>query len=343
MRLMESTKRLFSWLDILKFVCAFLVIYIHTEPLKEVQPLANSILLCFSHVGVAVFFVLSGFFFAYGRNAGNQVPSASGMGVFVRRVLRLYAVWWIPNMALYVIYAGALSDIMMWLFFGIWHLWYLAGLLQIALVIAVWRHFFCLRYLWYASGAVYAIGALLSTYSGYLPVDKEYFFFVRNGFVYGLFFFLTGVHINAWQESVGNFCRQGRLMLLLGIALLLQLAEAAYICGLRGTGGTFDFYLGQMLLAPLLVVFWLNFPAGEAVRGAFSIGIRRGSTLIYCVHVPVMVCLMLWGQLLPAVVAGVFGMDERMANFCLVSAGACMFAGLVLLLHRYMPWLRFLW
>ena len=100
---MESTKRLFSWLDILKFVCAFLVIYIHTEPLKEVQPLANSILLCFSHVGVAVFFVLSGFFCAYGRNAKGTVMGTDGMGEFVRRVLRLYVVWWIPNMVLYII------------------------------------------------------------------------------------------------------------------------------------------------------------------------------------------------------------------------------------------------
>ena len=108
-------------------------------------------------------------------------------------------------------------------------------------------------------------------------------------------------------------------------------------------GGIHPFYLGQMLLAPLLIIFWLNFPIMEAVNAAFSIGLRRSSTLIYCVHVPVMVCLMLWGQPLLAVVAGVFGMDERMANFCLVSAGACMFAGLVLLLHRYMPWLRFLW
>lgn len=343
MRLMESTKRLFSWLDILKFVCAFLVIYIHTEPLKEVQPLANSILLCFSHVGVAVFFVLSGFFCAYGRNAKGTVMGTDGMGEFVRRVLRLYVVWWIPNMVLYIIYDSVSPDMLLRLFFGVWHLWFLAGLLQIALVIVVWRRFFCLRYLWYASGVVYAVGALLSTYSGYLPVDREYFFFVRNGFVYGLFFFLTGVHIGAWQKSLGDFFRKDRLTLLLGAALLLQLVEAAYIYWLRGAGGTFDFYLGQMLLAPLLIIFWLNFPIMEAVNAAFSIGLRRSSTLIYCVHVPVMVCLMLWGQPLLAVAAGVLGVDERMANFCLVSAGACLFAGVVLLLQRCMPRLRFLW
>lgn len=91
-QLCKAAGRRIPSVDIAKFVCALLVVTIHTGPLASYSSLANFELKdCIARVAVPFFFVASGYFLFRKMSEGNF-----DKGVALRyaaRIFRLYVIW----------------------------------------------------------------------------------------------------------------------------------------------------------------------------------------------------------------------------------------------------------
>lgn len=331
-------RKLLPWLDIAKCFCAAGVLYIHTEPLKQIAPAGNGILLCFSHGGVALFFLLSGFLFASGDGKPDFRQAPGRMLHFVRRVLRLYLVWALPWLWVYVVIFQQPADFWQELFFGIWHLWFLTGLLQVMVILYVWQRFFAGIRLLPCSVAVFVLGTFLSTYTGYVAIDLTYWHFLRNGIFYGLVFFLLGMYM---AQDRASACL-GTLRKLLLPAVLIQIAEAVLLGSLHGYGVCYDFYLGQLLLAPALLAFLLKLPDVTGGWPSGTVFLRRVSTLFYCMHELLLVCWCMLAGMYADCLASWIGVDRNVLNFCLIGVISAILSCLLAYgrkLERRLDWL----
>lgn len=318
-------RKLLPWLDIAKCFCAAGVLYIHTEPLKQIAPTWNGIILCFSHGGVALFFLLSGFLFAAGAGKPGMRQAPGRMLHFVRRILRLYLVWALPWLWVYAAIFQQTADFWPELFFGVWHLWFLTGLLQVMVILYVWQKFFAGIRLLPCSVAVFVLGTVLSTYTGYVAIDLVYWHFLRNGAVYGLVFFLLGMYL-AQDRAAACLSVLSKLLL---PAVLIEVAEAVLIGNLHGYGGHYDFYLGQLLLAPVLLACLLKLPDVTGGSQSGTIFLRRVSTLFYCMHELLLVCWCMLAGRYADYLAAWTGMDGNVLNFCLIGVISAMLSCLL--------------
>ena len=307
-------KGLMPWLDIGKLICALGILYPHTEPLRHVCPWANWIVLCFTHAGVPVFFLLSGFLAA---DAGEQPDASIDAGRtmhFACRVLRLYLVWGIPCAAIYAAWGPGVQQAGEEFLFGIGHLWFLIGLMQIVVVLYVWRRFFSCRYLLLISAGCFVACTFLSTYAGMVATDFFYWHVVRSGPMYGMVFFLLGRYLRS--SSAKGFIHAAPRLLL--PALLLQLAEAGAVAYFQGYEGRYDFFMGQLLLAPTCAACLLAMPVPAWCSAGVSLFMRRLSTLFYCMHGLLVICWWLPGGIYTAMLAARTGIDVNVLAFCII-------------------------
>lgn len=305
-----------SWLDIGKLICALGILYPHTEPLRQVCPWANCILLCFTHVGVPVFFLLSGFL---ATDAGKEPEAPMGTGRamhLVCRVLRLYLVWGVPCAVIYAVWGPGVWQAGEELLFGIGHLWFLTGIMQIAVFLCVWQSFFSCRYLLLISAACFVACTFLSTYTGIVTAGAGPFYWhvMRSGLLYGMIFFLLGRYLRS-SKAKGFIQAAPRLLL---PAVLLQMAEVLAVVYCHGYDGRYDFFLGQLLLAPVYAACLLAMPVPAWCSAGVSLFMRRLSTLFYCMHGLLVICWWLPGGIYTAMLAARTGIDVNVLAFCII-------------------------
>ena len=88
----KATKHKFYFLDIMKFICAFLVVAIHLSPLSDISDCANYILVeCVSRIAVPFYFVSSGFLLF--RKVNLQQYNESVLIAYMKNIVKLYIVW----------------------------------------------------------------------------------------------------------------------------------------------------------------------------------------------------------------------------------------------------------
>jgi len=84
----EKVKR-WVGLDILKCICAFLVIYIHTP----IPGRVGDMILALSQIAVPVFFMISGFFYRKVQEDGRTAMQMKKIAILLAISLVLYGVW----------------------------------------------------------------------------------------------------------------------------------------------------------------------------------------------------------------------------------------------------------
>jgi len=81
----------YKLIDLLKFICAFLVIGIHTRPLQAISNVADEIFYHdISNYAVPFFYACTGYFWVAGSAEGSLNERLS---VRIKKVLRLYIRW----------------------------------------------------------------------------------------------------------------------------------------------------------------------------------------------------------------------------------------------------------
>ena len=89
-------------IDIFRYICAILVIAIHTGPLKEIDPALGYIATdAIPRIGVPFFFIVSGYYYICKLQNGEK-PFRR----YFNRILVIYSMWSIPYYVIEFIQRG---------------------------------------------------------------------------------------------------------------------------------------------------------------------------------------------------------------------------------------------
>lgn len=333
------------WLDLAKFICAYLIVALHVSPLSTVNQTANYyITQGAARLGVPLFFAISGYLFfqkLYHPETGKFEKNNGIMISYCSRILTLYFFWNLVY-AFIVPSGGTVVSARSYLWNllvegGYWQLWYL---LALAIGVAVLYWLVCagvpLRWLVGLAVVLYLFGMVLDF--GYLRLVKtvqplavlfgiNHVYFPR-GAANAAFFALPMLTIGLW--FVTHPWKRISLAWPMGLAfaLLVVPAEALLVRDRFAEGAT-----NLLLTLPLAVYFLL----AALTRGrdlsllpATARWMRSASTSIYLIHA----FFIEWLQLVPYLKA------HSLALFVCVCIGSTVSSAILIGLSRPMPLLK---
>ena len=220
---MQNTN--YKLLDLIKFICAFIVIGIHTRPFQAVSDVADKLLYYdISNYAVPFFYACTGYFLIV-KQQNKSVHEK--ICLRVKKVLRLYVAWSIIYLPLtfcgWIIEGNREPVYLLRCFrnfvfvgenFYSWALWYLNGLIFALIFIDLLLRKFTIKQIVRFGSAMYVFGIILIIFEGHLDklpmivsaAVKLYFtIFVttRNGLFQSLVFVSIGMLV-AENESLGK-------------------------------------------------------------------------------------------------------------------------------------------
>ena len=222
-------------IDIFRYICALLVLAIHTHPFMELDATLGFV---FTHmitrIGVPFFFGVSGYFFTSKLEAGK-----TALWPYIKRLLLVYGLWTAFYYALDFVQFGRydLPGFLGKCIIGFivtgsrGHFWFFPALIYAAcFVTLLWR--LGLKKLVLPLGIIlYAVGAVGVSYCGLMPQLKtlfrwEHWQTVRRIFFIGFPFFGCGYLVKRLQQYIR---KPKTTTLLWGISAVLWLGEIALV------------------------------------------------------------------------------------------------------------------
>lgn len=294
-------KKNYTAVDIAKYVSALLVVCIHTYPLYDLSPTANTILIqAICRIAVPFFFVVSAFLFFSKIDPAAGAHDAQNRGMlthYLRRLALLYGVWSV----LYLPYTFLLwradgfsfAFVLRWLFDcffngSYYHLWFLPALM-LGTIIVYWLYTtFSLRKGMLVTAILYGIGMLMNVYGSVLAqiplIDSLYALYIRifttarNGLFFAPVFLYAGIYL---KEYPNVYNKKDYLLGIVSFYGALLLEEGlAYLCGVMQ-----DLTSMYLMLVPLtyfLVGALLQVQRAPSYLCRF---LRQSSLLIYVSHI----------------------------------------------------------
>ncbi len=297
MALEAEHKKRYDGVDMMKFICAILVVAIHAVPFTEFSQLwAFETEQVISRISVPFFFICSGYFFTR-KLMGMGTDMAAAMRAVVKRLLWLYAAW----CGIYFAYdfrmclkatgnlgeAGLLYVRNLIFLGGHFHLWYVPALMvSMLLLYAGIRLRMMPQFLGMAVG-LYIFGLAGNSYYGFVAdvpwlrdIYSTYFqVFVttRNGLFFGFLYVMLGGMAVFWKPTL-PYTRG----LLLSIVFLLLLHAEVYLLEANRIPREYDMYI---MTAPFTFCL-LQTLIGSGIKlkekgGEF---LRNSSMGIYFIH-----------------------------------------------------------
>ena len=265
-------------IDILRLICAVMVVAIHTQPLTEYENIAGYFATyIFPRMGVPFFFAVSGYFYISGLMQGKKVFLK-----YLKRLLTIYILWsfiyysvdFIQVMRSNSSIAGFIKRSFFNFFISGSHyqLWFFPVLIFCVILVTVLRKYLIglsiLSFLLYGGGclvgAYYKLGSAIPLinslyHSNQLETVRRYLFM-------GLPFFMLGyvlIHVSRKLNSVKN----KTVLLATGIIAVLFLAEILVVRELRLQSNIIiTIFLYPLLL--LVLTLCLRYPLTQFDKAA---------------------------------------------------------------------------
>ncbi len=343
----------YNFIDLMKFICAALVVSIHVSPLSGIDWRLNYILKDFiSRIAVPFFFVSSAYFVFLKAYDEKGVLNKGVILNYIKRILRLYIIWsciyapfafyHIKEIMPDVSVPGFLKyyTIRFFLSTSYGHLWYLNA------VIVAYLIFLILIFLKIRPKAIagfslvmYCLGLLAQSWFGMiLPLRrftavwsfllnlKMIFNTTRNGLCDGLIFILIGLYFAKYRPYIKSaYC--------LFIGSVLFYAAEFLIVSKLGWIREFDMYLG--LIPTVFLLFYISLNINLPDRPIYK-KLRNISGLVYFSHMLIVECLIILPCLnnLPG-----GGLTEYILTLFLSVA----FSAAVIMLSGHLPLFKYLY
>lgn len=282
----------FNALDLMKFILSLFIIAIHFPPLDSYSSLGSFLFTeGLSRIAVPLFFITSGFFFAY-KNINNR----KSIYIYIRNLIKLYLFWSIIYLP-YTIYDWVMNDtnllldiliyIKNFLFVGSFiQLWFFIALAFGILLLIILLKKISINKTLFISFILYIIGVFGDSYYGFLNhipsikniYDTYLFIFetTKNGLFFGFFFVTLGYYINIknikFTKSIGI---TGSLL-----SLLFILAEVLFI---KNLDYALDFNMYFSLIPASFFIFILIKEIKLPNNPLYST-LRKSSVLIFEIH-----------------------------------------------------------
>ncbi len=354
----ECKTRQFPAIDIMKLLCAILVVAIHTHPLSSINNILNYGLVFYvAKLAVPFFFVAAGYFCFRKTQLANfdiKKPIA-----YAKRIFILYLVWsviYLPQVGYYSIYEhekgiiwGILDSVKTFLFVGYYHLWYLlATAIAVTIISVALYKKIKLRNILIVGFIFYVVGLLgLSYFELLRPLEgtvlwtifKLYamvFATTRNAFFEGILFVGIGAMFAYRKiEIKKNIAICG---FVISMVLLLIEAFCVMYFGLFRKGR--DLYL--FLLPATFFLFYCTSHI-EMKESIFTRKARTYSSLIYYTHhwidVPIVTIII---KLVEKATGTAEYEMHSLLSFGIVMVGAVVASYIIIWLQRFkcFKWLR---
>lgn len=296
---MTGSKEQYDTIDFMKFICAVLIVILHTNPLPKYE----SIILPITHIAVPFFFIVGAFFTWKKLNA---VCTRDAKNIIIKKyikgIMALYFTWFVITLPV-TLYTrrffakGLLYGIAYFCReFFLHSTWRSSWYLMATIIGTLLTYYFCEivkinEKLWLAIVFfIYMICIVGSTWGGILyrneTVWRMYLQYIDiftvpyTSFPVSLFWIYVGKWLAAHETDIVTRCSLKNLYLMLFFSLILLLLEAKLAYGLDMVVLTDDCYLSLIPVAIVCVCIGLLNDCHINNAGR----LRKISTLTYCMQ-----------------------------------------------------------
>ena len=323
--------------DIAKFICAFLVISIHTYPLMDIHPTLNLILVSgIARIAVPLFFVISAYFF-FQHQDENYVMK------YLKKIGKLYLIWSLIYLPFYILqnYQSGLVVMVVryirnFFFLGShYHLWFLPALMFALYVVNKLSKYFKLKQILVISVCLYFIGHLGNIYVNELyqvPILGTFYQMYRNIFETtrnGLFFGIPFIAMGYLCAKISNKHHVSFWIKWNLISIVLFVIEFSLLCYFDVINDLSSMYL---MLIPLVYGIFRWLQATQIAITPMYMMMRKMSLLIYVSHI-----------LFYLIICRVFIHCGYFTLFVITCVLTLVFSGGVIWLAKYLPFLKHLY
>lgn len=281
--------RNFATVDIFKFIMAFAVIAIHTNPVVNcTNPIIENIVKIVEGWAVPFFFIASGFFMFYNKES-NKDLQVQRLGIYLKKIIILYCVWTFFSFPL-AIYGYMESDntirecvfsyIKYFLFVGklynSYHLWYLLALIYaVAIIYFMMKHKCKIEHILIVAVTLYFMNDLLQYLINNLQNTASIMY--KVAYVYQYVFNKGGIFTGMLYVSMGMVIAHRRQYLNRWISILVIVA-LNFIK--PHCGSSFVVYL-KMVEATAIFMALISIEIRDGTEWHY---LRKASTIIYLSH-----------------------------------------------------------
>jgi len=247
-------------LDICRLILTIMVVGLHVGLLHEYNELISFLLVDgLFRISVPIFFIINGFYF-------YKVVENGGVRRWLFRMLGLYVVWMLFYMPFWMnvseLSGETAKDLITKIFFGYYHLWYVAGTLYAGALLYVVRkydHF----YMVVMSTTLFLIGVFIQYSGNYgvfevLSIAKyfNYDFFHRNFLFFAFPFVSLGFLINKF--TIYKELSSSAVYFFVIVGFILLMTESYFNGSNQNRVGGFDNYLSLVVVAPAVFLACLK-------------------------------------------------------------------------------------
>lgn len=254
----QFNNRNFS-IDILKFICAVLVVFLHCDWQYK------DLFLPFTRCAVPCFFMIFGYFMYNQERIGEVKLKRNILNVLriTTYATILYVVWtellyMLSNRMLYI---PTIKQIFNWVIFNecpfAHHLWYLYAYIYVLLVVWFCDKYNILRILFFITPFLLITDLLLGKYSMLILGIELPVIFVRNFLFVGLPYFCIGMLVKAkFRDS-----EISKIIVLIGLVLFTVTSYMErHLLTLLNAQSTREHYFSSTFLAVCLLLFAITSP-----------------------------------------------------------------------------------
>lgn len=232
-----------SSIDIFRYVCAIMVVAIHTEPFADINPTLGYVFTqIVPRIAVPFFFAISGYFYIKKLFDGKKPFLSYFKKLFITYVL-WSAIYLLKDFAI-VLYKGTslldffLSYIKSFFVFGSsYHLWFFPAMFFCLIFVQLIYSIRCTKILIPLTLVLYFIGCLGCAYYEIfadVPVigdffSSSHFTLVRRVVLMGLPFFVSGYVVDRILSKFSDWLTNKRLLIFSGFSFALWLGEICLV------------------------------------------------------------------------------------------------------------------
>ncbi len=228
----------YNLIDIMRLICAIMIVAIHTHPFEDINPLLGYIgTQVLPRIGLPFFFAISGYFYIKNLNDGKDVSFK-----YIKRLLNIYIIWSLIYFSITFIkdFQNNISFISFvkksliefFIYGSYYHLWFFPAIIFCVILTTIFYKMKKLKLLAYISLIIYFIGVLFDAYNlliTNIPILNELFQFSKFGTIRQIFFialpfFVLGYFLNILKSKIENVSNKKMIMAIL-IIVLLYIAE----------------------------------------------------------------------------------------------------------------------
>lgn len=292
-------------IDILKSICAFLIVCIHVPFLGSVGSYITSL----TRIAVPIFFMITGYFYTDIVRKRGEIRQIKKIFKLVIEANIIYLLWKCFYSAIihnidFFTNIFTLKNLLKFLllnespFNG--HLWYLSAILYVLIIVLIANKLNCTKLLYLITPILLLCDLIFGKYSIVIWGREFPYILVRNFLFVGIPYFCIGHLIRDGFGKNISKCMSGWMILLFSLTSLLE----HFILVSTDMNATRDHYISTTFLAVAVFIFTLKCNSnqnnedtvpkmigGQNVAGILAIIGRKYSTWLYILHPISIACI----------------------------------------------------